>query len=310
MANSGGCLVTVLSKRIHSRHQSLPMPNTLNDSNRTRSAPPKRRASDKVVPLKKEKETALAIEIDLKVPTTDVSSWNTHRYTTDKEIHLMKTPSGVMMTRLELCKILGDLLSTKFCANNQVQLWSPDGLSPNDALQFQSSSSCPDLTPTQYLERIAQYSYASGEAILIGVWRILLLHQKWPTFPINLLTIYRLLLVGVMTSAKFFDDLFFSNGAFAMIGGLSVTEVNALEIVWLKLFDFNVGFTTHEYTMAYQTLVVIMSQEAASAPVSPPSPLVTTPPSAPAPAPCPQHTTNKLDLSGHLVFQPQMSIVH
>ena len=42
----------------------------------------------------------------------------------------------------------------------------------------------------------------------------------------------------VMAAAKFYDDSFFNNELYARIGGVSVDELNALELEFVFLINF------------------------------------------------------------------------
>ncbi|KAG1470545.1 hypothetical protein G6F56_002621 [Rhizopus delemar] len=58
-------------------------------------------------------------------------------------------------------------------------------------------------------------------------------------FSIDSFNIHRLIITGIMVASKFFSDVFYTNKLYAKIGGLSVTELNRLEIEFLKLNNFN-----------------------------------------------------------------------
>merc|ERR1712216_1092466 len=68
------------------------------------------------------------------------------------------------------------------------------------------------------------------------------------------LTIHRLLLITVMTAAKFQDDVYYSNKYYAKVGGIRLKEVNALEAFLLKLLDWKMCVTPQEYEL-YHKLV-------------------------------------------------------
>jgi hypothetical protein len=53
------------------------------------------------------------------------------------------------------------------------------------------------------------------------------------------LSIHRLLLVSILCSSKFFDDLFYNNSHYAKIGGVALKELNVLEVEFLALVAFD-----------------------------------------------------------------------
>ncbi|KAF9900922.1 hypothetical protein EC991_006729 [Linnemannia zychae] len=61
-------------------------------------------------------------------------------------------------------------------------------------------------------------------------------------FRVNSFNIHRLLITCLMVAAKFTSDLFYSNARYAKVGGLSLPELNQLELVFLftTQFDLNV----------------------------------------------------------------------
>ncbi|KAI8879726.1 hypothetical protein K501DRAFT_192961 [Backusella circina FSU 941] len=58
-------------------------------------------------------------------------------------------------------------------------------------------------------------------------------------FSIDSYNIHRLVISGVMVASKFFSDVFYTNTRYAKVGGLPVSELNSLEIEFLKLNSFN-----------------------------------------------------------------------
>lgn len=217
-------------KVIHRR----PLQQSLPHEKKKRSAPPKKRSCDVVV-----------VVVPRYAPH-DVQS-----------VMVPTGSSGHSLTRLGVCRILGSMLTVRFCADGiLIKSWIRDHLVPVDASQFESKTGCPEISLIDYLERITQYSYISGESIIIGIWRILQIQRMWPTFPINLLTIHRLILVSLMISAKFFDDTFVNNAVYSKIGGIAKDELNRLEIEFLKCFNFSVGVTGDQYKEAYHQLII------------------------------------------------------
>ncbi|KAF7726757.1 hypothetical protein EC973_008445 [Apophysomyces ossiformis] len=58
--------------------------------------------------------------------------------------------------------------------------------------------------------------------------------------------IHRLVISGIMVASKFFSDVFFTNSRYAKVGGLPVAELNALELEFLHLNDFNLNVSIEE----------------------------------------------------------------
>mmetsp|Transcript_22711 Transcript_22711/g.31133 ORF Transcript_22711/g.31133 Transcript_22711/m.31133 type:complete len:740 (-) Transcript_22711:255-2474(-) len=104
-------------------------------------------------------------------------------------------------------------------------------------IKFQSSQA-PDVTVSGYLVRIQKHSKCSDACFLLALIYIdrLALNKG---LKLTVLNIHRLLITCIMVAAKFHDDLFYNNDFYAKLGGLSLTELNKLELELLKLLDFS-----------------------------------------------------------------------
>lgn len=128
----------------------------------------------------------------------------------------------------------------------------------------------PQLTILDYLHRIANFFACSHECFvfaLIYVDRIVKIH---PDFTICKLSVHRLLVTSVMLAAKFFDDVYYSNAYYAKVGGVHVSELNALEALFLKLIDFRLHVLPAEFEQ-YRTHVLSAAQ--GNGPYSGPGPI-------------------------------------
>merc|ERR1712070_314531 len=55
---------------------------------------------------------------------------------------------------------------------------------------------------------------------------------------LSILNIHRILITSIMIAAKYNDDIFYNNTFYAKIGGLPVSELNALEVEVLRFLNF------------------------------------------------------------------------
>ncbi|KAJ3044588.1 hypothetical protein HDV00_001514 [Rhizophlyctis rosea] len=119
----------------------------------------------------------------------------------------------------------------------------------------------PTIDVQGYLNRILKYAPCGNEcflAVLIYLDRMSRSRQgaKMPSSPggsnhsapiiINSYNIHRLLIAGVMVAVKFLSDIFFTNVHISRVGGLPVQELNALEIEFLLLHEFNLNVSVEE----------------------------------------------------------------
>lgn len=158
------------------------------------------------------------------------------------------------MTRDMLVSLLADALDSKFC-QGPVVLHKDDGKTHKSTFMFQCKT-VPDITVKKYFQQLAKYTGLSGEAMILAMIHIARIYQKLPNFPVNILTIHRLLLVSVMVSAKFFDDSFLNNARYAHVGGVDGDDLNMLELEYLFLIDFNLYVSYEDYANIFCTLVI------------------------------------------------------
>lgn len=112
----------------------------------------------------------------------------------------------------------------------------------------------PAMGVRTYLERIIQYVKCSGESLVMALVYIDRLIEKG-AFMLTKHNAHRLLITCVLVAAKLFDDEYYSNAVFAKVGGVSVIELNKLELELLYLLQFSTHVSTHEYGQYYRRIV-------------------------------------------------------
>ncbi|OMJ24118.1 PHO85 cyclin-7 [Smittium culicis] len=71
---------------------------------------------------------------------------------------------------------------------------------------------------------------------------------------INAYSVHRLLITLVCVTCKFQSDTFFTNTRYAKVGGLSVKEMNSLELSLLLMIDFNLYVEKNELLSASELI--------------------------------------------------------
>ncbi|KAI1288273.1 hypothetical protein EDD11_010049 [Mortierella claussenii] len=71
----------------------------------------------------------------------------------------------------------------------------------------------------------------------------------------------RTFLAALMVASKYLQDRNYSNKAWAKISGLSIKEINANELIFLKLIDYSL-FVSHDTFMRWTALLIAHGQEA------------------------------------------------
>lgn len=141
-----------------------------------------------------------------------------------------------------LSKVLNKLIEVNLKSNNEQSI----------VTKFQSSYA-PDISVLGYLERIRKYARCSDACFIVAliyIDRIIEIRNV----VLTALNIHRILITSVLISAKFFDDEFFNNAFFAKLGGVSIWEMNSLELEFLHLVNFTLFVTTETYDRYHMEL--------------------------------------------------------
>lgn len=105
----------------------------------------------------------------------------------------------------------------------------------------------PTISIQSYLERIFKYANCSPSCFVVAYVYLDRFTQSQPLLPINSYNVHRLLITSVMISAKFMDDMYYNNAYYAKIGGISITEMNFLEVDFLFGLGFHLNVTPNTF---------------------------------------------------------------
>lgn len=119
---------------------------------------------------------------------------------------------------------------------------------------FRSSSGrLPPIGLEAYIARLLQYAPCDRECFLTALIYMDRLAEKCG-FVFTSMNVHRSYLVSLMIAAKFFEDQPCDNGYFATVGGVSIQEVNSMEITFLTLLNYRVAVTGIEYNLYAQVV--------------------------------------------------------
>lgn len=105
----------------------------------------------------------------------------------------------------------------------------------------------PQITLYQYFQRIQKYCPTTNDVFLSLLVYFDRISKRCNAadddsakhlFVMDSYNIHRLVIAGVTVCTKFFSDFFYSNSRYARVGGISLQELNHLEIQFLILCDF------------------------------------------------------------------------
>ncbi|GJJ74716.1 hypothetical protein EMPS_07074 [Entomortierella parvispora] len=138
-----------------------------------------------------------------------------------------------------------------------------DGKRPN------MSSSAQDSTPTVQSHSSSTLSSSTGSTRPNGSWTPAptpVLAMTSNGFRINSFNIHRLLIVCLMVAAKFTSDHFYSNVRYSKVGGLSLLELNQLELEFLFTTRFELNVKEEELQRVGNALLRFRDKETAPTP--------------------------------------------
>lgn len=99
----------------------------------------------------------------------------------------------------------------------------------------------PGISLHYYIEeRLLKYVTCERYALRLAYTYMLHLKNEYPSGLINMRTIYKIVLVTFMIAIKFCHDKPHNNKYFAQVGGVSIKDLNDIEIYTLYLIKFNI----------------------------------------------------------------------
>ncbi|KAG0213252.1 hypothetical protein BGX28_004825 [Mortierella sp. GBA30] len=161
-------------------------------------------------------------------------------------------------------KMLASLLERITTANDKIKQALPEPESPMVMTPSQHqihtsftrfhARSIPSISINAYLTRILKYCPCANEcflSLLVYFDRMArnveeITGGEGRQFSIDSYNIHRLIIAGIMVSAKYFSDVFFTNSRYAKVGGLPVSELNQLEVEFLTLNNFALAISIEE----------------------------------------------------------------
>lgn len=112
----------------------------------------------------------------------------------------------------------------------------------------------PKISIKQYLKRISNFFACSEECYVMALVYIDRITNSKCGVTVCNRSAHRLLLVAMMLAAKIQDDFSYSSTYYARVGGMSVEELNVMEIEFLKLLNWRTFVDPMEHQL-YDRLV-------------------------------------------------------
>lgn len=121
----------------------------------------------------------------------------------------------------------------------------------------------PGLGVEAYLGRLRTYCQCSSSCFIVSLVYIDRIVKAHPDFEVGSLNIHRLLASTVVLAAKFMDDIYYSNAYYAKVCGLSVKELNSLEVALVKMVNWKLDVSPEEFEEYCKHILSAMRGESA-----------------------------------------------
>ena len=122
------------------------------------------------------------------------------------------------------------------------------------------STTAPSISLSKYIDRIHQYSNCSESCYVLAFIYIDRLLQNYPNFALTKKSAHRLVLTSILLAIKYLDDLYYNNSVYAMIGGISLAEINHLEKNLITLLHYNLHIDQQLF-LQYDSRIKIQYQK-------------------------------------------------
>lgn len=151
-------------------------------------------------------------------------------------VEALLDPTAEVPEDSALLALLANVLDTVVDANEHAYQDADPALVPS--LTVFHGLRAPPISVEAYLVRVAKYAKCSPACFVQAVALVFRLAKRDAAYQLTSLNVHRLVLTGVLLSAKFLDDHYYNNAYYARVGGVSTAELNRLEVEMLRLLGF------------------------------------------------------------------------
>ncbi|CAD8092441.1 unnamed protein product [Paramecium sonneborni] len=103
------------------------------------------------------------------------------------------------------------------------------------------TSRVPSISIQSYIQRIAKYTHCNSVCFVFALIYLDKVQEMHQNLILNSHCIHRyelVILLSIMVAIKYYDDEYFKNEYYAKVGGLSLKEINQLEMEFLDLLNY------------------------------------------------------------------------
>lgn len=128
-------------------------------------------------------------------------------------------------------------------------------LTPSGLTRFHSRAP-PAISVHDYLSRIVKYTTLEKTSLLSTVIYVDRLCSAFPAFVVSSLTIHRFLITATTVASKGLCDAFCTNTHYAKVGGITLGELNVLELELLARMDWKIVCSEDQLQAFYVNMAV------------------------------------------------------
>jgi hypothetical protein len=144
------------------------------------------------------------------------------------------------------------VIFTDICKENDI-----NPIINNKNISLFLTDSIQTITINDYLQRLVKYTQVESStliAMLIYIDRLCELNN----FIVNSYNVYKILFSSLIIAIKYNEDEYYDNKFYAKVGGLTLKEMNNLEINYLSLIDFKLYISEEVFDNYFENLIDAM----------------------------------------------------
>ncbi len=138
---------------------------------------------------------------------------------------------------------------TDICKENDIPpLYNNERIIP--FLTKRNNHSLSIKTYLENLVKVTQIESSTLIAMLIYIDRLCEINN----FIVNSLNVYRIIFSSFVIAIKYNEEKYFDNKFFSKLAGMSLTEMNLLESIYLNLIDYKLYISDEEFVIYYENI--------------------------------------------------------
>ncbi|KAA8496758.1 Cyclin-U4-1 [Porphyridium purpureum] len=118
----------------------------------------------------------------------------------------------------------------------------------------------PKVLLLDYLHRIEKYAFCSRSCFVVALVYLDWIAMVDCTYRLTAFNVHRLFLTALVLAVKFCEDVFYDNAHFAKVGGITVQELNRMELEFLKALEFRMHVSEDQFAACARSMIEEVSR--------------------------------------------------